>query len=146
MFGIVVILIIFVQHKQLVVALQMDKLMDMVNKLDNNVFNHVKILDISKKILIRVMYAFNHATLVKYGLYITQDLEMKKKTCAHNQKSVIYLVLQVMKIQIRIKNNNVQKNVQIMIAIQNMFIIMKVMKKAICVQNLSFAKYQDMKV
>lgn len=71
MFGIVVILIIFVQHKQLVVALQMDKLMDMVNKLDNNVFNHVKILDISKKILIRVMYAFNHATLVKYGLYIT---------------------------------------------------------------------------
>lgn len=71
MFGIVVILIIFVQHKQLVVALQMDKLMDMVNKLDNNVFNHVKILDISKKIWIQVMYAFNHVALVKYGLYIT---------------------------------------------------------------------------
>lgn len=48
MFGILMILIIFVQHKQHVVMLQIVKLMDMVNKLDNNVYNNVKILDISK--------------------------------------------------------------------------------------------------
>lgn len=67
MFGTVMILIIFVRHKQLVVALQMVKLMDMVNKLDISVFNHVRIWDISKKIKIRSMYVFNHVIIIKYG-------------------------------------------------------------------------------
>ena len=70
MFGILMILIIFVQHKQHVVMLQIVKLMDMVNKLDNNVYNNVKILDISKKMKIQKIYVFNNVIMVKYGIVI----------------------------------------------------------------------------
>lgn len=70
MFGILMILIIFVHHKQHVVMLQIVKLMDMVNKLDNNVYNNVKILDISKKIKIQKMYVFNNVIMTKYGIVI----------------------------------------------------------------------------